>query len=73
MVARRNSCPAASLASVHSAPIRRRPEADRQQQHDDDEQVDRAAISSARWAYLLFRAPVLVAVHADQMLSQAGA
>ena len=48
------------------------PEADRQQQHNDDMQVDPAAISSARWAYLLFRAPVLVAVHADQMLGQAG-
>ncbi len=39
-------------------------------QHDDDEQADAAAISSARWAYLLFRAPVMVAVHADQMLSR---
>jgi hypothetical protein len=48
------------------------PEADRQQQHNDDMQVDPAAISAARWAYLLFRAPVLVAVHADQMLGQAG-
>jgi hypothetical protein len=48
------------------------PEADRQQQHDDDEQVDPAAISSARWAYLLFRAPILVAVHADQMLGPGG-
>jgi hypothetical protein len=48
------------------------PEVDRQQQHDDDEQVDPAAASSARWAYLLFRAPVLVAVHADQMLGQGG-
>jgi len=26
-------------------------------------------VSSARWAYLLFRAPVLVAVHADEMLA----
>ena len=25
-------------------------------------------MSSARWAYLLFRAPVMVAVHADEML-----
>ena len=44
------------------------PEADRQEQHDDDEQVDPAAESAARWAYLLYRAPILVAVHADQML-----
>lgn len=37
-------------------------------QHDEDEQVDAAAASSARWAYLLFRAPVMVAVHAGEML-----
>ena len=37
-------------------------------QYNDDEQVDAAAISSARWAYMLFRAPVMVAVHADEML-----
>jgi hypothetical protein len=48
------------------------PEPDQQQQHDEDEQVDAAADSSARWAYLLFRAPVLVAVHAAQMLGQGG-
>ena len=44
------------------------PEADRQEQHNDDEQVDPAAESAARWAYLLYRAPILVAVHARQML-----
>jgi hypothetical protein len=64
--------PAGSLAPVHLASPSP-PEPDRQVQHDDDTQVEPAAISSARWAYLLFRAPVLVAVHADQMLSQAGA
>ena len=37
-------------------------------QYNDDEQVDAAAISSARWAYILFRSPVMVAVHASQML-----
>ncbi|RKS28633.1 hypothetical protein BJ917_1529 [Pseudomonas sp. WPR_5_2] len=37
-------------------------------QHSDDLKVNGAAISSARWAYLLFRAPVMVAVHADEML-----
>ena len=63
--------PAASLAPVTLAEPSP-PEADRQQQHDDDEQADPAAVSSARWAYLLFRAPVLVAVHADQMLGGGG-
>jgi hypothetical protein len=63
--------PAGSLDPVTLVPPSP-PEADRQQQHDDDEQVDPAAVSSARWAYLLFRAPVLVAVHASQMLGQSG-
>jgi hypothetical protein len=61
--------PAMSLDPVTLAPPS---QAERQQQHDDDEQVDPAAISSSRWAYLLFRAPILVAVHADQMLGQSG-
>jgi hypothetical protein len=39
------------------------------QQNADDRTVAAAAASSARWAYLLFRAPVLVAVHADEMLA----
>ena len=38
-------------------------------QHNDDQTVDTAAPSAARWAYLLFRAPVMVAVHADDMLA----
>ena len=27
-----------------------------------------AAESAARWAYMLFRAPVMIAIHADEML-----
>jgi hypothetical protein len=38
-------------------------------QNADDRTVDAAPPSSARWAYLLFRAPVMVAVHADEMLA----
>ncbi len=60
--------PAGSLSNVALAPI---PPADpegKKPQHVDDVQVDGAAVSSARWAYLLFRAPVMVAVHADEML-----
>jgi hypothetical protein len=37
-------------------------------QYTDDEQADAAAVSAARWAYLLFRPPVMVAIHADEML-----
>jgi hypothetical protein len=38
-------------------------------QNSDDLVVNAAASSSARWAYLLFRAPVMVAVHADELLT----
>jgi hypothetical protein len=41
---------------------------DKTSQYNDDFQVDSAALSSARWAYILFRSPVMIAVHADQML-----
>jgi len=41
---------------------------DKQAQWQDDTTVDTALASAARWAYLLFRAPVMVAVHADEML-----
>jgi hypothetical protein len=39
-------------------------------QFNDDSKVDPAAVSSARWAYLLFRQPVMVAIHADEMLAK---
>jgi hypothetical protein len=58
---------AGSLASVVlDTPASGDPEVD---QHNDDQLVNGAAVSSARWAYLLFRAPILVAVHADEMLA----
>jgi hypothetical protein len=58
---------AGSLASITlDTPAAGDPEID---QHNDDALVNGAAASSARWAYLLFRAPILVAVHADEMLA----
>jgi len=42
---------------------------DKHDQWSDDEKVDPAAVSSARWAYVLLRQPVMVAVHADEMLT----
>ena len=39
-------------------------------QWKDDTSVDAAGVSSARWAYVLLRQPVMVAVHADEMLAQ---
>ena len=63
--------PASALASVlltkpSSAPA----DADKLAQWTDDEKVDPAAQSSARWAYVLFRQPVIVAIHAGQMLAE---
>jgi hypothetical protein len=37
-------------------------------QHGEDVKVEAAAPSSARWATILFQAPVMVAVHAAEML-----
>jgi len=39
-------------------------------QWSDDRRVNPASVSSARWAYVLLRQPVMVAIHADEMLSQ---
>ncbi len=60
--------PAGNLASVAlTKPPLPDPD-DKTSQYNDDEQVNAAAISSARWAYMLFRSPVMVAVHAAKML-----
>ena len=59
---------AGSLSSVGLATVTD-PNDPELQQNADDRTVAAAAVSSARWAYLLFRAPVLVAVHADEMLA----
>lgn len=37
-------------------------------QHADDLKVEPAPVSSARWAYLLYQAPVMVAVHGAELL-----
>ncbi len=39
-------------------------------QWNDDRRVNPASVSSARWAYVLLRQPVMVAIHADEMLAQ---
>jgi hypothetical protein len=59
---------AGSLAPVAlTAPPPPDPEG-KQPQYNEDKQADAAAADSARWAYLLFRSPVMVAIHADEML-----
>ena len=37
-------------------------------QHNEDVDINAAPRSSARWAYILYQAPVMVAVHAAEML-----
>ena len=44
---------------------------EKQPQHDDDSKVVGAPVSAARWAYLLYQAPVMVAVHAAELLKTA--
>ena len=39
-------------------------------QWNDDRRVDPTGVSSARWAYMLLRQPVMVAIHASEMLAQ---
>jgi hypothetical protein len=39
-------------------------------QWNDDKRVNPASVSSARWAYMLLRQPVMVAIHASEMLAQ---
>ena len=60
--------PATSLSSVALAALPPGDPEGKKPQRDDDVQVDAAPVSSARWAYLLFRAPVMVAIHASEML-----
>jgi hypothetical protein len=62
--------PAASLASFPLASIPPGDAEGKKEQHADDEAALGAAASSARWAYLLFRPPVMVAIHADEMLRE---
>ncbi len=59
------SLPANSLATVALGS----PDFTHKTQHDDDQKIVSAATSAARWAYLLFRPPVMVAIHGDQMLA----
>ncbi len=55
-----------NLISPGSAPA----DADKLAQYTDDNKVNAASVSSARWASVLFRQPVMVAVHADEMLAE---
>jgi hypothetical protein len=60
--------PADSLASFALAELEPGDPEEKGDQRADDEKALKAAPSSARWAYMLFRPPVMVAIHADEML-----
>lgn len=45
-------------------------EVEKTQQHNEDVDVNLAATSAARWAYVLYQAPVMVALHAAEMLRE---
>ena len=62
--------PAAALSSVTLQEPNQVSDPDTYDQWSDDEKVDPASVSSARWAYVLFRQPVMVAVHADELLAE---
>jgi hypothetical protein len=59
---------AGSLASLSLASVPSSDPENKGPQHTDDKAAVGASPSSARWAYLLFRPPVMVAIHAGEML-----
>jgi hypothetical protein len=70
-VAPGHSLPAGAFANVAlTSPGSAPADADTLAQFNDDNKVNPSSASSARWAYVLFRQPVMVAVHADEMLAQ---
>jgi len=62
---------ASALGAVSLAPLGPA-DGEKADQRGDDLQVVPAPVSAARWAYLTYQSPVLVAVHATEMLHQEG-
>ena len=62
--------PAGALSSVGFTEPSSVTDPPKHDQWNDDRRVNPASISSARWAYLLLRQPVMVAIHASEMLAQ---
>ncbi|WP_405535213.1 hypothetical protein OG787_12240 [Streptomyces sp. NBC_00075] len=58
---------ATALGTVALAPLGPG-DGEKTEQRADDVKVVTASVSAARWAYLLYQSPVLVAVHAAEML-----
>lgn len=59
--------PASAFAPVRLAPLGP-DDGEKTAQAAEDADVNGAAASAARWAYVLFQAPVMVAIHAAEML-----
>lgn len=59
--------PAAAFAPVALAPLGPA-DGEKRDQATEDVNVNAAANSAARWAYVLYQAPVMVAIHAAEML-----
>ena len=60
-----------NAGALTPAPLTAPPLADpekKQPQFDDDTKANAASPSAARWAYILYRAPVMVAIHGSEML-----
>jgi hypothetical protein len=64
--------PAGALGTIALAPLGSGEE-EKKDQRDDDLKVVGAPISAARWAYFLYQAPVMIAVHATEMLEDPNA
>jgi hypothetical protein len=63
---------AGALATISlTPPSAARDDLEKKPQYDDDLRVVGAPISAARWAYVLYQAPVMVAVHAAELLKTA--
>ena len=66
------SAPGAFVAGTSLATIDLKPlgpaDSEKKDQRDDDLKIVNAPVSAARWAYILYQAPVIVAVHAAEML-----
>lgn len=60
---------AGALATITlTPPSPARDDLEKKPQHDDDVLVVGAPVSAARWGYLLYQSPVMVAVHAAELL-----
>ena len=63
--------PAGALAPVTFAALGD-DDVEKEDQRKEDDKVNPAPANAARWAYILYQAPVMVAIHAAEMLREKG-